>query len=255
MKALILFLAFISQAAAVQIVANVNGMPITDADITERTKIMPASLNNRAAALVEITDDIIKIEYARQWKIEPTDGEIGEALARAKKSGDQARLAARAEIAWNMVIGRTIMPSIVIDEKDIAQGLADLERERGLPLDITFIRLVDVPAASYDKLTAPKDCAEAVKMAKGLGGAPQKMTIVQYEMAPEIRDKMAGLAPFVWSPLDGGRAYLICEKKKTAEWGKLDDIIKQNAAYKRALFQADQILKQLRRKAAVVGTK
>ena len=54
---------------AVSVVANVVGNPITDADITDRTKIMPASLNNRDKAREAIIDDYVKLEYARQFKM------------------------------------------------------------------------------------------------------------------------------------------------------------------------------------------
>ena len=40
--------------------------------------------------------------------------------------------------------------------------------------------------------------------------------------------------------------------KKTEEYKNLDDVIKQNATYKQAMFLADQQLKQLRRKAVIV---
>jgi hypothetical protein len=63
---------------------------------------------------------------------------------------------------------------------------------------------------------------------------------------------LAGLADLTWSPLIDKKTVLICDKKKTDEWKNLDDVIRQNAIYKRALFQADQLLKQLRRKATII---
>jgi hypothetical protein len=55
-----------------------------------------------------------------------------------------------------------------------------------------------------------------------------------------------------WSKPTDDSILLVCDSKKTKEYGKLDDIIKQHAIYKKAMFTADQQLKQLRRKAVVV---
>ena len=241
-------------AATVRVVATVNGYPITDADITERTKLLPPALNNRENAKNAIIDDYIKIDYARQFKIEPTEKEVDEAIKNSKREGGgpQLRLAARAAVAWQMMIMRAIAPTISVGKKEFADELADIERAQGLPEEITFVRLINIPAKVYEKLEAPKDCDGAEKMARDLGGAPQRITALGYELAPEIRAVLAGLEMMRWSPLVEKKAYLICGKKKTSEWKDLDDIVRQNAIYKRALFRADQILKQQRRKAIIV---
>jgi hypothetical protein len=55
-----------------------------------------------------------------------------------------------------------------------------------------------------------------------------------------------------WSNRVDGSVLLVCQTKKTDEYKNLDEIIKQNATYKQAMFMADQQLKQLRRKAVIV---
>jgi hypothetical protein len=241
---------FAHSANAVRVVANVNGEPVTDADVTERTKIMPASLNNREMAKEAIIEDYIKLEYAGQLKLEPTDKEVADSI-REHKDNPQMKLFARATLSWQMVIARTIVPSVSVGENEIAEELKDLERERGLPYEMTFVRLVGMPRNVYDKLKKPDSCADAEAMARNLGGEPQKITALEYELASELREQLVGLADLTWSPLLDKKTVLICEKKKTAEWGKMDEIIRQNAVYKRALFRADQLLKQLRRKAVL----
>ena len=259
MKKIIAFLSLVTyhlslNAASVTVVAVVNGNPITDVDITERTKIMPASFNNREVAKNAIIDDFIKIEYAKSLRIEPSEKEVAAEMTAdgLKEHADnpQTKLAARANAAWRLVIRGTI-PTISVTEADIAAEMADLERERGLPLDITFLRLIKVPKDVYAKLEKPKSCAEGESMAKKLGGAPQRVNALEYELAPEIREHFIGLPNFTWSPLKGGQTFLICDKKKTDEWGQLDEMVKQNAVYKRAMFQMDQLLRQLRRRATI----
>ena len=127
-----------------------------------------------------------------------------------------------------------------------------MAREQGLPIEMTIVRLVDVPADIASKLTKPKSCDDAVRMAEDLGGVPQKFTAAQYELSSDIRQRVVGLPNLTWSPRIDDTVLLVCGTKKTAEYGKLDEFIKQNATYKQAMFIADQQLKQLRRKAVVV---
>jgi hypothetical protein len=243
---------FCGGAGAVRVVASVNGNPITDTDITERTRIMPSDLNNREKAKEAIIEDYIKLEYARQLRIEPAEKDVAAAI-KEHEDNPQLKLFARAATAWQMTIMRVIVPQISVGEKEIERELKDLERERGLPYEMTFIRLVGVPEDIYKKLTKPESCADAESMAERLGGEPQKITAMEYDLAPELREQLAGLADLTWSPLADKKIVLVCQKKKTKEWGRMDEFIRQNAIYKRALFQADQLLKQLRRKATITN--
>jgi hypothetical protein len=163
-----------------------------------------------------------------------------------------AKFAVSASIAWQMVIARTIVPTINIDNADIAAEKSDLARSHGLPLEMTIVRLVDIPADIAKKLTKPSSCDDAIEMAKKLGGEPQKFTAMQYELSADIRERVADLTKLTWSPRADDSVLMVCAATKTAEYGKLDDIIKQNAIYKKAMFIADQQLKQLRRRAVIV---
>ena len=117
---------------------------------------------------------------------------------------------------------------------------------------MTIIRLVDIPADVAAKLTKPANCDDAMQMARDLGGVPQKFTALQYELAADIRERVVNLPRYTWSPVVDRSVLLVCDAKKTDEYGKLDDVIKQNTLFKQSMFIADQQLKQLRRKAVVV---
>ena len=160
--------------------------------------------------------------------------------------------AIKAGIAWQVVVARTILPTIDVSRDDVAAMKQEISREQGLPIEMTIVRLMDIPSDVASKLTKPKNCDDAIKMAEDLGGAPQKFTAAQYELSRDIRDRVADLPLLTWSSRVDGSVLLVCNTKKTAEYGKLDEIIKQNAMYKQAMFIADQQLKQLRRKAVVV---
>ena len=79
-----LFMMLLSPAFGATVVATVGGTPITDADITARTKLMAregnTSTDNRRQALQNIIDDSVKLNYAANFGVKPTDEDaIGEA--------------------------------------------------------------------------------------------------------------------------------------------------------------------------------
>lgn len=254
--------AAVTAANASSVVATVGGVPVTDTDITARVALMTRqgknSTDNRRQALRNIIDDHVKLEYASRMNATPADKDVDAEIKRQNLTDltgsqrEMARSAIKADIAWQIVVARTVLPMVEITDDDIRNEKNAIMRETGLPLEMTIVRLIDIPADVAAKLTKPKSCDDAMDMARNLGGEPQKFTAVQYELAPEIRSRVAGLANLTWSPRVDGSVLLVCSSKKTAEYGKLDEIIKQNTMYKQALFLAEQQLKQLRRRAVVV---
>ena len=260
---IVMCLCVLSGAAhGASVVASVNGEPITDADITARVTLMnkqgKTSTDNRRQALQNIIDDNVKLAYASNFNAVPDDQVVDEELKKMKL-GDlsateraMAKSALRAEIAWQIIVARTILPTVDITDADIATERNAIARDQGLPIEMTIVRLIDIPADVAAKLTKPTSCDDAMQMARNLGGVPQKFTALQYELAEDIRARVVGLPKLTWSPVVDRSVLLVCGTKKTDEYGKLDDIIEQNASFKQAMFIADQQLKQLRRKAVVV---
>ncbi len=267
MKKLLLFMtcmfaAITTNVFAASVVANINGTPITDTDVTMRTKLMArqgkTSTDNRRVALQAIIDDNIKLAYASNFNAVPEDAIVEKELNKmnlgelSAAEREMALNALRAEIAWQIIVARTILPTVDITKEDIQSERNALARDQGLPIEMTIIRLVDIPEDIAAKLTKPKNCDAAIKMAESFGGAPQKFTAMQYELSADIRERIASLPTMTWSKRQDGSVLLICSSKKTSEYGDLDNIIKQNAQYKQAMFLADQQLKQLRRRAVIV---
>lgn len=247
---------------AATVVGTVNGNPITDSDITARTELMAKqgniSTTNRKQAFQNIVDDYVKLDYAAKFNVKPTDKDADAELQRMNLGGisptarSMARLAMRSNIAWQVIMARTILPTVDVTNADVAAEKNMVVREHGLPMEITFIRLTDVPTDISQKLTKPKNCDAAEKMVEDLGGYPQKITAMHYELSPDIREKISGLPLLTWSKNDNGSVFLICSEKKGKEYAELDKIIKQNAQFKKAESVADQQLKQLRRKAVII---
>ena len=252
----------IQVASASMVIGSVNGNPITDTDITARTELMSrqgkVSTINRKQAFQNIIDDYIKLDYASNFNVRPNDSDADKELKKMNLGAmdetmrSMARLAIRADIAWQVLTARTIIPTIDVNEKEISDERTDIAREHGLPLEVTLIRLIDVPGDVYKKLTKPKNCESAEKMAMELGGAPQKITAMQYELSTDVRARIADLPMLTWSQNENNSVFLVCSEKKGPEYKNLDEIIKQNAMYKKAMSISDQQLKQLRRKAVII---
>ena len=252
----------VNYANASSVVGSVNGNPVTDTDITARTELMArqgnTSKTNRKQAFQNIIDDYVKLSHASMYNIKPTDKEAEKELKQMnlgkmnETMHSMALLAVKANIAWNIIMARTIIPDIEIKQSDIDEEKASLAREHGLPVETTLLRVIDIPNDVYKKLTKPKDCETAEKMVEDLGGYPQKITAMQYELAPEVRERIATLPLLTWSKNENKTVFLICSEKKGKEYKNLDEIIKQNAIYKKASFNAEQQLKQLRRKAVII---
>lgn len=253
---------YILPGYSASVVASVNGTPITDTDITARTKLMArqgkTSTDNRRVALQNIIDDSVKLSYAQNFNAVPDDKTVDSELKKMNLGDlstselEMARNALRAEIAWQIIVARTVMPTVDTTAEDVASERANIAREHGLPIEMTIVRLTDIPSDIASKLTRPKSCDDAVKMAESLGGVPQRFTAVQYELSSDIRERVASLPLLTWSPRVDDSVLLVCSTKKTDEYKNLDEIIKQNTTYKQSMFLADQQLKQLRRKAVIV---
>ena len=90
------------------VVATINGTPITDTDITNRTKLMArqgkTSTDNRRIALQNIIDDNIKLSYAQNFNAVPDDKTVDAELKKMNMTDlsaserEMARNALRAEI-------------------------------------------------------------------------------------------------------------------------------------------------------------
>lgn len=244
------------------VIGTVNGNPITDADITARTELMArqgkTSATNRKQAFQNIIDDYVKLNYAENFNVKPNDKDADKELKRMNMGAmnetmrSMARLAVRADIAWQVLMARTLVPTVEVSDKDIAEEKSSIAREHGLPVEVTLIRLIDIPSDVSKQLTNPKNCDAAEKMAEDLGGIPQKIVANQYELSSDIRDRIVDLPLLTWSKNENNTVLLVCSEKKTKEYKNLDEIIKQNAIYKKASFAADQQLKQLRRKAVII---
>ncbi|KQW23249.1 SurA N- domain family protein [Afipia sp. Root123D2] len=145
MIAALMFVAQPSPAQA-QVVVMVNGEPITDLDIQQRSKLIALTMHkspSRKEVIQELIDDKIKIKEAKKFTIDLSASDVDNAYAgmgaRMRLSPDQlskvleskgirpetlkARL--KAETAWNALIRGRFQQSLMVGEQDVRSAIPE----------------------------------------------------------------------------------------------------------------------------------
>jgi peptidyl-prolyl cis-trans isomerase SurA len=138
--------AAIGGAQAQNVAAFVNGEPITQLDIDQRSKLLEVSspthkAPSRQEVLDELIDEKLKIREAKRWGIDPSDSDVDSAFTstaqRMHQSTDQfiqnltkagvtpttfrARL--RAELVWQPLVRGRYQSTLEIYDQDILQEM------------------------------------------------------------------------------------------------------------------------------------
>ncbi|MDR0448892.1 MAG: hypothetical protein LBG89_00310 [Rickettsiales bacterium] len=239
----------IRPASAAKIVATMNNIPITDADINSRVSLM--RLQNypekdiSVRALQNIIEDLAKLDYANSLpgKIAPTKTEIEENIKGLEKqmgknegyfklaapnAEDQLNLASAANLAWQKTLFQRFAPQVSVSEGDIERELETLSLTHGLPVKITLVMDGDCKNSS------------------------SKITAYEHDLEPAVRQAIANLPEKKWSE-EGGQKFMVCKREKDAkEFEQAKNYAENQAIWKRAMFDADQELKSMRRRAVVI---
>ncbi len=144
MLAAALILAGTAMAGAQQVVVLVDGVPITELDIAQRTKFLEMSTHKTAArqeVLDALIDEILEMREAKRFGIEPTDSDVNEAYADiASNMGVDAQKLTqmltnggaseatlkhniRARMAWNSLVRGRYKASLEIRDSDVEAEL------------------------------------------------------------------------------------------------------------------------------------
>jgi peptidyl-prolyl cis-trans isomerase SurA len=141
--AAILFCATLAQAQTV--VALVNGEPITNLDIEQRTKLNALATHKMASrddTLKELIDEKVKIKEAKKFGMDMTTSEVDEAyagmgqrmhvsadqltklLAQAGVRPDTLRSRLKAEAMWGQLVRGRFKQSLIVGDKDVQSAIA-----------------------------------------------------------------------------------------------------------------------------------
>ena len=142
--ALTFAVAAVSGARAQQIVALVNGQPITALDVEHRSKFIQLSTKKappRKEVLDGLIDEILEINEAKRFTLEISDAQVDEAFSNVARStaGDAQKLAQvlassgasadtlkrrlRAQMAWTSLVRGRYKASLEIADRDVETQL------------------------------------------------------------------------------------------------------------------------------------
>jgi peptidyl-prolyl cis-trans isomerase SurA len=131
-------------SAFAQVVALVNGAPITELDIAQRVKLNQVTTGksiSRKDALEQLIDDHLKISVGKRYGLNVSDKEIDQAISsmaeRSHISSDQLekslnargvstaafRLKLRADIGWSQMVRGRYSASLQINDADIRHAM------------------------------------------------------------------------------------------------------------------------------------
>jgi peptidyl-prolyl cis-trans isomerase SurA len=280
-----------SGALAQNVVAVVNGDPITALDIEQRTKFVTLTTQKtptRTQVLNDLIDEKLKVREGKRWGLEVGDSDLEAAYAGMaermhktaaqlnedlEKSGvNPATLKARtrADIVWQQLVRGRYSSSLQPSDKDVELALAK-DSEPAEPATEYTIRpiLLLVPPGSaptaYDNRRKDaeslrarfKSCQEGLPAARAMEGAVIRDQVVRNsaDLQPELRKVLAAIPVGQLSAPEttklGVELFAICSKRET----KNDSAEKRKARdaifSKRFEEQSREYLRRLRREALI----
>lgn len=198
------FTAVPAPARAQEIVASVNGDPITAVDVLQRTKLIQASTQkapSRKEVLEELIDERIKIQAVQRYRLEITDAEVDGVLAgmaqRMRANPDQfskvlgsagisvtaLKRKIRADLGWQQIVRGKFAPSLQVRDRDVKMTADTRKKDDKDAVSYAYTLrpiLFIVPRGSPDSVlearrreadglrTRFENCESGLRMAQGL---------------------------------------------------------------------------------------
>jgi peptidyl-prolyl cis-trans isomerase SurA len=244
MFAAALTLAVPSSARSQQVVAFVNGQPITTLDLEHRSKFIQLSTKKQPThkeVLDSLIDEILEVAEAKRYSVEVPDTEVERSysavatrmgvdaprltqiLASSGASADTLKRRLRAQIAWTNLVRGRYKASLEITDKDVE---AQLELHKSAEKDemgyeyimrpVVFIVPRGSPDAAYD---ARKHDAEALRarFQNCNDGIPFARALPDVAVRDQVSKYSADLAQQLREILDGTGVGHLTPPETTAE--------------------------------------
>jgi peptidyl-prolyl cis-trans isomerase SurA len=215
-----------SEAHAQQVVAFVNGQPITTLDVEHRGKFLQLATKKpvtRKEALDSIIDEILEITEAKRFSIDVPDTEVENSyknvarhmgidaekltqiLTSAGASDDTLKRRLRAQLAWNNLVRGRYKASMEIRDKDVEAQLeqrkTDAKNDVGYEYILRPVVLI-VPRGSPDAAYEARkrdaealrsrfqNCNDGVAFARALTDVAVRDQVSKYsaDLAQQLRD-------------------------------------------------------------------
>jgi peptidyl-prolyl cis-trans isomerase SurA len=219
-------LAVSTAASAQQVVALVNGQPITNLDVEHRAKFIQLSTKkptSRREALDSLIDEILEVNEAKRFSIEAADSDIESSyagvatrmgmdtakltqlLVAGGASGDTLKRRLRAQLVWTNLVRGRYKSSLEVRDKDVEAKLQQnpekIKNDIGYEYvmrPVVFIVPRGSPEAAYDTRkhdaealrTRFQNCSDGVAFARALEDVAVRDQVSKYsaDLAQQLRE-------------------------------------------------------------------
>ena len=219
------FAAGLPSSARAQVAVMVNGDPITNFDIEQRSKLMMISTHkapDRKDVINELIDERVKLREGKKFSIDPSASDVDQSYAamagRMRIAPDQltkslesqgirpetlkARI--KADMVWSNLVRGRYKESLQVGEKDVEKAAGD-EKSEGVEYKMQPIVLV-VPRGSASEVTESRkkeaeamrariqSCTEANAFFKAMPNAAirESVTKTSADIPPVLREVLDG---------------------------------------------------------------
>jgi peptidyl-prolyl cis-trans isomerase SurA len=275
--------------ASAQVVVVANGSPITELDISQRSKLMSTSGNKnvtRQAVIQELIDDRLKIAKARTYGLEVSDAEVdgafqgmatrqrispqqfGQMLEKSGISPNAVKARIRAEMTWSQLIRGRFGTALQIGEADISNALkSNNQAESAVSYVYTLYPIiVVVPNGSNpdSKRQVAENlrgrftsCASGLPLARALRDVAVREPITRNsaELPEPFRDLLAKLEVGRLSTPDvtaqGLQMFALCDKKETSADSAAKREVREKMFSSRFDAESKKFLEEIRRQAMI----
>jgi peptidyl-prolyl cis-trans isomerase SurA len=276
--------------ANAQVVALVNGAPITELDVTQRMKINQVTTgkpSSRQQALKDLVDDQLKIFVTKRYNIDASDKDVDSAFA---NMAQRSRLTAaqmeqsmtrqglspaafktkiRADLGWNNLIRSKFSSSLQVNEADIRGALQSGAESKESTASNTYTLY---PITFVAPNGAPEDarrneaenlrgrftsCDEGLRLARVLRGVVVRDPIKRgsADLAPQLReilDKMdIGRLTAPEVTPQGIQMFALCERKENDSDSPAKKAAREDLFLKRFNKESAKYLDEIRRQSMI----
>lgn len=230
-SAIVALVLVLPSTVAAQVVVVVNGSPITEYDIQQRTKLESSAAHkntDRQQIINDLIDDRLKISRAKVYGLEVGDAEVNSAfegmatrqhvtvqqfsqvLERAGISPNTVKARIRAELTWQQLIRGKFGASLQVGDSDIANALKQRE-ETDTPaagyVYTLYPVMIVVPRGSNEATASAKrsmaenlrsrfvSCNEGLAMARALRDVAVREPITRSsaDLSPQLRELLGNM--------------------------------------------------------------
>jgi peptidyl-prolyl cis-trans isomerase SurA len=278
-------------AAEAQVAVLVNGAPITEMDITQRSKLTQLSTNktpSRKEVIDDLINDHLKIFIAKRYGLEITDADVNTAFSnmaqRSRATAAQMeqsltsrgvginnlKLRIRAELGWGQLVRGRFGSSLQVGEADVQTALQSRSEDEKSSQSflykiypIIFVGSGDDADGSARRREAENlrarfnSCEQDLRTARSLRGVVVKEPILRNStefsaQLREILDKIEiGKLTAPEITAQGIQMFAVCERKATTADSPIKRQLREEMFNKRYETQSKKFLDEVRRQAMI----